>query len=105
MARDLLPDGISNARLVTWKYLACVITVTVLTSQSGSFVHAETLLLDSDRYRMNEDEKSWPVIFTVHSLGGIVMNKVRNAPINHPAAISRELTNESDLSQGIDQSC
>lgn len=89
---------------MTWGYPACIVNVTVLTSQNGIFGHAESLLLDLDRYGMSEDGKSRPIIFAAHRLVGIVVNKVCSAPINHPATTSRELTDESDLSQGIDQS-
>ncbi|KAE8450572.1 hypothetical protein EG329_006303 [Mollisiaceae sp. DMI_Dod_QoI] len=70
--RDLLPEDISNARIAVWGYDASVIKKTPFTVVSTNTLdhHAQTLCNDIASLRGEKNKQ--PIIFVVHSLGGLV---------------------------------
>lgn len=71
--RDLLPTEFPQARIITWGYDVQVERLMSSASKASIFHHAENLLLDISSLRKSEDERSKPLIFIAHSLGGIVV--------------------------------
>lgn len=80
-----------SARIMTFGYNATTFIRPLSKSSSGrTFTFAETLLNDLSDARSSRVEKSRPIIFIGHSLGGIVIKRVQrlsptkvraNAPI------------------------
>lgn len=75
--RDLLPDKIPDARIYTWGYDA---DIDALSSASRNTIHqhAVTLLSDLVDLRKESEYNRKPIIFVVHSLGGIVVKAALN---------------------------
>ena len=71
--RDLLPHVFPKARISTWGYDVQIERMFTSTSKASVFHHAQTLLIDLAALRSSAFEKSNPVIFIAHSLGGIVV--------------------------------
>ena len=71
--QDFLPIEFPNARIITWGYDVDIDSLLSDTSKSSIFHHAETLLADLVSLRVTEAAKKKPIIFVVHSLGGIVV--------------------------------
>ena len=71
--RDLLPSELPQARVLTWGYDVDIAHVFSKTSKASILQHAETLLSDLVSLRCSKSEKSRPIIFIAHSLGGIVV--------------------------------
>jgi hypothetical protein len=61
------------ARILTWGYDVQIDKILSAASKASIFNHAETLLFDLAMLRRNEGEKTRPIIFIAHSLGGIVV--------------------------------
>ncbi|MCJ1400187.1 hypothetical protein MMC11_003391 [Xylographa trunciseda] len=74
--RDLLPQAIPDARVYTWNYDADVHHWTSSASQNTIHQHASNLL--SDLAYLIAGEMPEPIIFVVHSLGGIVVKDALN---------------------------
>ena len=70
---DLLPSAIPQGRVLTWGYDVDIAHVFSKTSKASIFQHAETLLSDLVTLRYSMSDKSRPIIFIAHSLGGIVV--------------------------------
>ena len=69
--RDILPNKIPNARIITWGY---DVKINSMFRSSNSILdHSDTLLADLVAERSSEDGKRKPLIFVAHSLGGIVV--------------------------------
>ncbi|KAG8854496.1 hypothetical protein FRB91_003453, partial [Serendipita sp. 411] len=71
--KDLLPDDIPKARILTYGYDADTRSFS-RTSTQTIFHHAEAFAEDLSRLRRATDPKR-PIIFLAHSLGGIILKK------------------------------
>ena len=71
--RDLLPKAVPQARILTWGYDVQIEQLLNSTSRASIFQHAETLLADLTMFRASEADRTKPLIFVAHSLGGIVV--------------------------------
>ncbi|KAL9082519.1 MAG: hypothetical protein Q9165_008868 [Trypethelium subeluteriae] len=101
--QDLLPDaetGIANARIVTWGYDADVLNKRPFRVVSNNTIeqHAENLCTDLANIRGQEKTKR-PLIFVVHSLGGLVVkaallhaNECRTQSKAHISAVADSTT-------------
>lgn len=74
--RDLLNLDVPEARILTWGYDSSVARTLEFASQSSLFGHAENLLTDLVNKRRGASEKTRPIIFVGHSLGGLVVKQV-----------------------------
>ncbi|KAG4432473.1 hypothetical protein IFR05_012039 [Cadophora sp. M221] len=72
--RDLLPQDIANARIMTWGYDSKIARATSFSSQASIFGHCENLLFDLDIVRRGLSVPR-PLIFVGHSLGGLVIKQ------------------------------
>jgi pimeloyl-ACP methyl ester carboxylesterase len=101
--QDLLPDvdsGVANARIATWGYDADVINKRPFRVVSSNTIeqHAANLCTDLANVRNGEKTKR-PLIFVVHSLGGLVVktallhaNECRRQSEAHISAIADSTT-------------
>ncbi|KAG8846417.1 hypothetical protein FRB91_000834, partial [Serendipita sp. 411] len=71
--KDLLPDDISNARILSYGYDADTRNFS-RTSTQNIFRHAEAFAEDLSRSRKAAHPKR-PIIFLAHSLGGVILKK------------------------------
>lgn len=72
--RDFLPFQIPSARIMSYGYNS----KTIFTKSVSSITsEAESLLYRLDLERDSREQKTKPIIFVAHSLGGIVVKKVR----------------------------
>lgn len=74
--RDLLSTlpSYQNARILTFGYNATAfLRPFKKATKGGVFTFAETLLIDLDDHRLSAAEKTRPIMFIGHSLGGIVI--------------------------------
>lgn len=76
--RALLPDVVPNARIFTWGYDADVDGFLSPASQNRIHEHAGNLLVDLSNLRSTNSDRLIPLIFVVHSLGGIVVKDALN---------------------------
>lgn len=76
--RTLLPSIIPSARIFTWGYDADVNGWLSSASQNNIHQHASNLLVDLSDLRVNANDYSVPLIFVVHSLGGIIVKDALN---------------------------
>lgn len=94
----MLPRDIKNCRVLTFNYSASVTSILGSTSSDGILQHAHTLVAElvADRYVrvifssgheqlliiciQLEDAMERPIIFICHSLGGIIVKRVRASP-------------------------
>ena len=76
--QTLLPSVIPNARIFTWGYDADVNGWLSSASQNNIHQHAGNLLVDLSNLRPNANDHSVPLIFVVHSLGGVVVKDALN---------------------------
>lgn len=72
----LLPEVLPDTRMFTWGYDADVDRFRSTASQNTIFQHAADLLGDIADLLESEDS-DLPIIFVVHSLGGIIVKDVR----------------------------
>jgi hypothetical protein len=77
--KELLPDIIPNARIMSFGYNSSV-QFSKSTADISNF--AEGLLAELMSWRTSEKEKARPIIFVCHSLGGIVFKQVRYIPFH-----------------------
>ncbi|KAI4180178.1 MAG: hypothetical protein LQ346_007042 [Caloplaca aetnensis] len=71
--RDLLPDDLPHARVITWGYNANVLRLSAPSSQNSIFGHVNSLLLDVERLRQTQEKQNRRIILVGHSLGGLVI--------------------------------
>ena len=74
--KDLLPKEIPNIRIFTFGYdvdIAHFNPFAGAAGQASVYQHSKTLLNDLADARESNDENKRPIIFVVHSLGGIVV--------------------------------
>ena len=71
--RDLLPRVFPQARIITWGYGVQIEKMFASASQATIFHHAQTLLSDLAMLRGSEPDKTKPLVFIAHSLGGIIV--------------------------------
>lgn len=71
--RDLLPRVFPQARITTWGYGVQIEKMFASASQATIFHHAQTLLSDLVMLRGSESDRTKPLVFIAHSLGGIVV--------------------------------
>lgn len=76
--QTLLPEVIPKARIFTWGYDADVDGFMSSASQNTIHQHANNLLSDLADLRSDLNDQSTPIIFVVHSLGGIVVKDALN---------------------------
>lgn len=74
----LLPSVTPHARIFTWGYDADVGGFLSSASQNTIHQHAGNLLSDLANLRETGQNKSIPIIFVVHSLGGIIVKDALN---------------------------
>lgn len=72
----LLPEVIPNARIWTWGYDADIDGFWSSASQNTVSQHATNLLSDVADLLESKDH-NLPVVFVVHSLGGLIVKAVR----------------------------
>jgi hypothetical protein len=73
--RDLLPERLPNARIFTWGYDANIENMFSSASRASIFQHAGTFLEDIAGVRETLGQMTRPLVFVVHSLGGIVVKE------------------------------
>ena len=71
--RDLLPRVFPQARITTWGYGVQIEKIFASASQATIFYHAQTLLSDLAMLRGSEPDRTKPLVFIAHSLGGIIV--------------------------------
>lgn len=69
--KTLLPKDLPTARIMTYGYDADVLHLTRVAGQNTIREHAKTLINDLSALRT--DTVGRPIIFVVHSLGGLVI--------------------------------
>ncbi|SLM40835.1 Ankyrin repeat-containing domain [Lasallia pustulata] len=74
----LLPSVIPDARIFTWGYDADIDGFLSTASQNTVHQHAINLLSDLADLRRSVEDKETPIIFLVHSLGGIIVKDALN---------------------------
>jgi pimeloyl-ACP methyl ester carboxylesterase len=79
--RDILPDceGFGNSRIMTFGYDARAWLRGWDATSGRSFTFAEGLLGEVRGLRIRTNTEGRPIMFIGHSLGGIVVKKVRKA--------------------------
>jgi hypothetical protein len=83
--RDLLPSQIPDARVLGFSYNT---TLKGSTGNSGIRDHASGLHMRLFEDRYNDVDKSRPLVFVGHSLGGLIIKQVRRIR----AALGQALT-------------
>ena len=82
-----LVEDLPNARILTWGYDADVTKAFDFASQSSISQNANQLLSDLANERTNSSQRTRPLIFISHSLGGIVvkdaLGKVQTSKLDH----------------------
>ncbi|OIW33576.1 hypothetical protein CONLIGDRAFT_184066 [Coniochaeta ligniaria NRRL 30616] len=73
--RDLLKHDVPNARILSWGYDADVASFWGHASNNHLAEHARNLLGDLVRLRVDTDSERRAVLFVVHSLGGLVVQR------------------------------
>ncbi|KAI9703094.1 MAG: hypothetical protein M1820_005966 [Bogoriella megaspora] len=90
--KDLLPNDIPQASILTWGYDANVLPEKFLGVISKNSIknHAETFCLNLQQYRTttNSKTKERPLILVAHSLGGLALLL---SPINDTCKLSKDL--------------
>lgn len=76
--KELLPKVTPNARIFTWGYDADVDALLSSASQNRIHEHADNLLIDLSDLLTSDSDHSIPLIFVVHSLGGIIVKDALN---------------------------
>ncbi|KAG8526675.1 uncharacterized protein KY384_008104 [Bacidia gigantensis] len=71
--RDLLPEALPQARVMTWGYDVSLKNMLSPKSKDSVFHHAGVLLSDLALRRSSDSAKRRPLIFIAHSLGGVVV--------------------------------
>ncbi|KAI0163924.1 hypothetical protein GGR57DRAFT_451829 [Xylariaceae sp. FL1272] len=70
--RDLLPEDLPSARIITYGYDSDVTSALYLT-QKVLYAHTKSLLTDLKRLREHSPAHNRPLMFVGHSLGGLVI--------------------------------
>lgn len=73
---ELLPDAIPGSRISTWGYDVDIVRPFSSASTTNLSSHANTFLADLCGFRRSPEERSRPLVFMAHSLGGIVVKYV-----------------------------
>ena len=71
--RDLLPQKFPQARITTWGYNVQFENIFSSGSQATIFQHSQTLLSDITMFRGSVSDRTKPILFLAHGLGGIVV--------------------------------
>lgn len=71
---ELLAKDIANVRILAWGYDADIVNLMTPAGQNRIGNHARDLLTDLESNRINDIDR--PIIFVVHSLGGLVVEDV-----------------------------
>ncbi|KAI4257275.1 MAG: hypothetical protein L6R42_005765 [Xanthoria sp. 1 TBL-2021] len=75
--QEMLPKHMSNARILSFGYDASVAAFFGRTSSDTILQHAHTLVAELVADRQLEGAMNRPIIFICHSLGGIVVKRVK----------------------------
>lgn len=73
--RDILPEDMPQARVMTFGYDTSAVHLAAATSQNSIFGHVENLLVDLKNERRTANAGTKPLIFVGHSLGGLVIKQ------------------------------
>lgn len=84
--QDLLPKDVSSCRIYTWGYNVDVRYLRGYRSTATILDHSRTLVSDLAQVRRMKEEQDRPLIFVVHSLGGVVVKKVCCPNLSTPYA-------------------
>ncbi|KAN0110923.1 hypothetical protein V8E51_007310 [Hyaloscypha variabilis] len=96
--QSLLPSKVSNARILTFGYDACVTDWRGMVSKNRIANHAMNLLTSIATYREDDDTNNRPLIFVCHSLGGLVCEDALSAARQRPEQHLRDIL---DYTRGI----
>ena len=75
--RDLLPNDIADARIITWGYDANIAHFWASSTSNDIDNHAANLVNSVGGLRGPPKATDRPIIFVAHSLGGLVCARVR----------------------------
>lgn len=84
---DLLPQSCPSTRILTWGCNAISLGGRMPRAQSDVFGHADDLLAELTLLRDETDTAERPVIFIVHSLGGIILKEVGVSRLHTPCLL------------------
>ncbi|KAM5479541.1 hypothetical protein McanCB56680_005469 [Microsporum canis] len=90
--RDLLPDDVRQARVLSWGYSADIAHFWQKTTNTELNDHAKNLC--SDLSGLREQSVDRPIIFVVHSLGGLAL-------VFSDRSADQHLKNIADCTRGI----
>lgn len=79
--QTLLPETVPDARIFTFGYDANIVGFLSSASQNSIHQHAQNLLSDLADLREKPAEQQTPLIFVVHSLGGIIVKDALNQSV------------------------
>ena len=79
---ELLPQKVPDTRISTWGYDADFATFWRMPGQNRIANHARNLITDLANFRDETDTNDVPIIFVVHSLGGLVLKRALIASAN-----------------------
>jgi len=77
--RDLLPNDMPTARIITFEYDADIIRTIDIASANSLRDHGKSLANDLAMLRMRTKTTDRPLLLVAHSLGGLVCEQV-NSP-------------------------
>lgn len=77
----MLPCAMPQARILTWGYDADVVDVMGGTSSDRILQHAHTLVPQLHADRSIEGALERPIVLVCHSLGGIIVKRVRKVTV------------------------
>ena len=83
--KDLLSNDLPSCRILTFGYDADIIHIWKQKSTARLGNHAEALVGDLARQRIDTDSNDRPILFIVHSLGGLVTENALCYSRNHSA--------------------
>jgi protein SERAC1 len=75
--RDLLPEDLPSARIMTFGYDADVVGLIKTAGSNTLRDHGKSLATDVAMLRARSGSENRPLIFVAHSLGGLVVEQVR----------------------------
>ncbi|KFY80332.1 hypothetical protein V499_00806 [Pseudogymnoascus sp. VKM F-103] len=102
---ELLAKDIANVRILAWGYDADIVNLMTPAGQNRIGNHARDLLTDLESNRINDIDR--PIIFVVHSLGGLVVEDAicisRSSPKSEQGIVKIEECTQGILFMGTPQ--